>query len=78
MVTCRLSRVYPTGSSDLKEDRWRSLGGLTTDNPVPMLRLLRTRNFSLLWWGGLVSNMGDWMLLVGLSYEVYRRTASTL
>lgn len=43
-----------------------------------MLRLLRTRNFALLWWGGLVSNMGDWMLLVGLSYEVYRRTASTL
>ncbi len=43
-----------------------------------MLRLLRTRNFSLLWWGGLISNMGDWMLLVGLSYEVYRRTESTL
>jgi len=43
-----------------------------------MLSLLRTRNFSLLWWGGLISNMGDWMLLVGLSYEVYRRTASTL
>jgi len=43
-----------------------------------MLRLLRTRNFALLWWGGLISNMGDWMLLVGLSYEVYRRTESTL
>lgn len=43
-----------------------------------MLRLLRTRNFAFLWWGGLISNMGDWMLLVGLSYEVYRRTESTL
>jgi len=43
-----------------------------------MLHLLRTRNFALLWWGGLISNMGDWMLLVGLSYEVYRRTESTL
>jgi len=43
-----------------------------------MLRLLRTRNFALLWWGGLISNMGDWMLLVGLSYEDYRRTESTL
>jgi predicted MFS family arabinose efflux permease len=43
-----------------------------------MLRLLRQRNFGLLWFGGLISNMGDWMLLVGLSYEVYRRTNSTL
>jgi MFS family permease len=43
-----------------------------------MLRLLRTRNFGLLWWGGLISNMGDWMLLVGLSYEVYRRVGNTL
>jgi MFS family permease len=43
-----------------------------------MLRLMRTRNFALLWWGGLISNMGDWMLLVGLSYEVYRRTQSTV
>ena len=43
-----------------------------------MLRLLRTRNFSLLWWGGLISNMGDWMLLVGLSFEVYRRMGSTI
>jgi MFS family permease len=43
-----------------------------------MLRLLRTRNFGLLWWGGLISNMGDWMLLVGLSYEVYRRVGSTV
>jgi MFS family permease len=40
--------------------------------------LLRQRNFGLLWFGGLISMMGDWMLLVGLSYEVYRRTHSTL
>ncbi len=43
-----------------------------------MLRLLRSRNFGLLWFGGLISMMGDWMLLVGLSYEVYRRTGNTL
>jgi len=50
---------------------------VATDNPR-MFRMLRQRNFGLLWFGGLISNMGDWMLLVGLSYEVYRRTGSTL
>src|SRR5213595_3752666 len=43
-----------------------------------MFSLLRQRNFGLLWFGGLISNMGDWMLLVGLSYEVYRRIGSTI
>jgi len=43
-----------------------------------MLRILRQRNFALLWTGGLVSMMGDWVLIVGLPFEVYRRTGSTL
>jgi MFS family permease len=43
-----------------------------------MLRLLRNRNFRLLWLGGLVSLMGDWALVVALPFEVYRRTDSTL
>lgn len=43
-----------------------------------MFRVLFQRNFGLLWFGGLISMMGDWMLLVGLSYEVYHRTGSTL
>jgi len=43
-----------------------------------MLRILRQRNFALLWTGGLVSMIGDWVLIVGLPFEVYRRTGSTL
>ena len=43
-----------------------------------MFRVLRQRNFGLLWFGGFVSNLGDWALFVGLPFEVYRRTGSTL
>jgi predicted MFS family arabinose efflux permease len=43
-----------------------------------MLRILRQRNFALLWTGGLISMIGDWVLIVGLPFEVYRRTGSTL
>ena len=31
-----------------------------------MLATLRWRNFALLWLGGLISTMGDWVLNVGL------------
>jgi predicted MFS family arabinose efflux permease len=43
-----------------------------------MLRLLRQRNFGLLWAAGLISLIGDWVLVVGLPIEVYARTGSTL
>jgi predicted MFS family arabinose efflux permease len=43
-----------------------------------MLRVLRSRNFGLLWSAGLISMIGDWVLFVGLPIEVYRRTGSTL
>jgi predicted MFS family arabinose efflux permease len=43
-----------------------------------MLRLLRQRNFGLLWAVGLISLIGDWVLVVGLPIEVYARTRSTL
>jgi MFS family permease len=43
-----------------------------------MFSVLRQRDFGLLWFGGFVSNLGDWALFVGLPFEVYRRTGSTL
>jgi MFS family permease len=43
-----------------------------------MLATLRQRNFLLLWCGGLISMMGDWVLFIGLSANVYQLTRSTL
>lgn len=43
-----------------------------------MLATLRQRNFALLWTGGLISTIGDWILRVALPFYVYQRTGSTL
>lgn len=43
-----------------------------------MWPLLRQRNFALLWWGGLISLTGDWMLGIALPAFVYTLTGSTL
>lgn len=43
-----------------------------------MLSVLRNRNFALLWWGGLVSMLGNWMLFVALPIYIYQTTDSTL
>ncbi|MGH2455289.1 MAG: MFS transporter [Candidatus Limnocylindria bacterium] len=43
-----------------------------------MLRILRQPNFARLWLGGFISMVGDWILIVGLPFEIYRRTGSTL
>lgn len=43
-----------------------------------MLTLLRQRNFALLWFGGVISIGGDWVLYAALPYFVFERTGSTL
>lgn len=43
-----------------------------------MLALMRQRNFSLLWFAGLISLAGDWMLSVALPLYVYNLTESAL
>jgi MFS family permease len=43
-----------------------------------MFATLRQRNFSLLWFGGLISMTGDWVLFIALPIYVYTLTGSTL
>lgn len=43
-----------------------------------MLALLRQRNFSLLWFGGLISFIGDWVLFATLPLYIYNLTGSVL
>jgi predicted MFS family arabinose efflux permease len=43
-----------------------------------MFGVLRQRNFALLWFGGLVSVAGDWVLYAALPFFVYERTRSTV
>jgi MFS family permease len=43
-----------------------------------MIAVLRQRNFALLWFGGLISMAGDWVLRIGLPLYIYQLTGSTL
>ena len=43
-----------------------------------MFRLLRHRNFALLWFAGLTSMIGDWVLFIALPIYTYNLTQSSL
>ena len=43
-----------------------------------MLSVLRQRDYGLLWFGGFISMLGDFVLFVAVPYEIYRRTGSTV
>ncbi|MGH3147127.1 MAG: MFS transporter, partial [Rubrobacter sp.] len=43
-----------------------------------MIAVLRQRDFSLLWFGGVLSSTGDWLLFIALPFFVYERTGSAL
>lgn len=43
-----------------------------------MITTLRNRNFFLLWSGGLISMIGNWMLMAALPFYVYQMTGSAL
>lgn len=43
-----------------------------------MLKVLRNRNFALLWIGQLVSTIGDWLLLLALPFYIFDLTHSVL
>jgi MFS family permease len=43
-----------------------------------VLATLRQRNFALLWFAGLISYAGDWILIAALPVHIFERTGSTL
>jgi len=43
-----------------------------------MFTLLRRRDFGLLWFGGLISLIGNWTMITVLPFHMYNRTGSTL
>ena len=51
---------------------------MTTPEKSRLSPLLRDRNFMLMWWAGLVSLLGNYMLFVALPVYVYGETGSTL
>ncbi|HYJ12193.1 MAG TPA: MFS transporter [Thermomicrobiales bacterium] len=60
---------------DLIVDTWRAKGTLAASE-VSMLKVIRQRDFSLLWVAGLISMIGDWMIFVALPITVYELSGS--
>lgn len=53
-------------------------GGRPYGLAVRNFRLLTRRNFGLLWAGGLISFVGDWVLFTGMPISIYQITGSAL
>jgi MFS family permease len=43
-----------------------------------LTELLRNKNFMLVWWAGLISMLGNYMLFIALPVYVFNKTGSTL
>src|SRR5438094_6517300 len=43
-----------------------------------MIAIFRQRNFSLLWFAGFISMIGDWLLFIALPMYIYQMTHSIL
>jgi len=43
-----------------------------------MMAIFKNRNFSLIWFAGLISIMGNWIIMVALPYHIYNVTGSAL
>src|SRR5207237_194167 len=62
-----------SASRDVFAERGRPYGPL-----VRNFRLLARPNFGLLWSGGLISFIGDWVLYIGMPISIYQITGSAL
>lgn len=69
-----MSRRYPPNL--YREDVEQSKRG--TGRTASRFESLHNRNFTLVWTAGVVSQVGDWALSVGLIFYVYLLTGSTL
>lgn len=45
---------------------------------IPVLTILRRRDYALFWSGQLISSIGNWVLWIALPFYVYERTGSAL
>ncbi len=60
------------------EKRWNGGTRPHGGRDLRMLAVLRQRDFSFLWFGGVLSVVGDYFLFIALPFFVYERTGSAL